>query len=60
MATKEKKPDLRNGMWERGPAEDLNEGRGEAEQQAREDIDPDNPPLARPGYEVPPGQTTHQ
>ena len=32
---KEKKKDLRNGMWERGPQDSLNGGRGEAEQQAR-------------------------
>jgi hypothetical protein len=59
MAKKEKKQDMRNGMWERGPA-DLNGGRGEAEQQERENIDPDNPKLVRPGFDVPPGQTTHQ
>jgi hypothetical protein len=46
-------------MWERGPA-DLDGGRGEAEQQERENIDPDNPKLVRPGFDVPPGQTTHQ
>jgi len=59
MAKKEQKPDMRNGMWERGPA-DLDEGRGEMEQQARENIDPDNPRLARPGFGATPGQTTHQ
>ncbi|MBS0273949.1 MAG: hypothetical protein JSR55_06005 [Proteobacteria bacterium] len=60
MTKREKKHDMRDGMWERGPA-DLDEGRGEAEQQAREDIDPDNPRLARPGFGVTtPGQTTHQ
>ena len=59
MAKKEKKKDMRNGMWERGPA-DLDGGRGEAEQQARENIDPDSPHLARPGFGAEPGQTTHQ
>jgi hypothetical protein len=59
MAKKEKKQDMRNGMWERGPA-DMDGGHGEAEQQARENIDPDSPRIARPGFGVEPGQTTHQ
>jgi len=60
MAKREKKRDLRDGMWERGPA-DMNGGRGEAEQQARENIDPDNPRYARPGIDNQvPGQVTHQ
>lgn len=57
---KEKKRDMRDGMWERGPTE-LDSGRGEAEQQARVNIDPDNPRLVRPGFDTQsPGQTTHQ
>lgn len=59
MAKKEKKQDMRNGMWERGPA-DLDGGREEALQQARENIDKDAPRMARPGFGVEPGQTTHQ
>jgi len=55
---KEKKTDLRSGMWERGPA-DLDEGREEALQQARENIDPDSPRIVRPDSSVQaPGQTT--
>jgi hypothetical protein len=56
----EKKRDLRKDMWERGPVEGWNgEGRGEAEQQARENIDPDNPRIVRPDSSVQaPGQTT--
>lgn len=58
MAKQEKKHDLRDGMWQRGPVE-MNEGRGEAEQQARENIDPDNPDIVRPGFDRQvPGQTT--
>ena len=57
---KEKKRDMRDGMWETGPAE-LNGGRGELEQQARENIDPDNPRLAKPGFDQQaPGQISHQ
>jgi hypothetical protein len=59
MTKKENKHDMRDGMWERGPV-DMDGGRGEAEQQARENIDPDSPRLARPGLGVEPGQTTHQ
>ncbi|HSC61598.1 MAG TPA: hypothetical protein VLC29_10225 [Rhizomicrobium sp.] len=59
MAKKEKKQDMRNGMWERGPAEDLNGGREEALQQARENIDADNPRIVRPDSSIQaPGQTT--
>ncbi|HSM96793.1 MAG TPA: hypothetical protein VLT91_12160 [Rhizomicrobium sp.] len=55
---KEKKRDLRDGMWERGPVE-MDQGRGEAEQQARENIDPDSPRPVRPGFSTQaPGQTT--
>lgn len=58
MAKQEKKRDMRDGMWERGPVE-LDQGLGEAEQQARENIDPDNPRLVRPGFTPQaPGQTT--
>ncbi|HEY2032800.1 MAG TPA: hypothetical protein VGH02_03865 [Rhizomicrobium sp.] len=55
---KEKKRDMRDGMWERGPVE-LDQGHGEAEQQARENIDPDNPRIVRPGFRPEAtGQTT--
>ena len=58
MAKKEKKRDMRDGMWERGPVE-LDQGRGEAEQQARENIDADNPRIVRPGFSTQAlGQTT--
>ena len=54
---KEKKRDLRNDMWERGPVENWN-GKGEELQQEREDIDPDNPAIVKPGFGVQtPGQT---
>jgi hypothetical protein len=47
-------------MWERGPVEGWNGvGRGEALQQARENIDPDAPRIVRPDASVQaPGQTT--
>ena len=58
MAKQEKKRDMRDGMWERGPVE-LDQGLGEGEQQARENIDPDSPRLVRPGFTPQaPGQTT--
>lgn len=58
MAKHEKKHDLRDGMWERGPVEGWN-GRGEAIEQEREDIDPDNPSIVRPDAGIQaPGQTT--
>jgi hypothetical protein len=55
---KEKKQDMRNGMWERGPA-DLDGGREEALQQQRENIDPDAPQIVSPGSIQAPGQTTN-
>jgi hypothetical protein len=59
MARKEAKPDLRNGMWERGPVKvDENQDRA---QQDRANIDPDIPRYVRPGFNTQsPGQTTHQ
>jgi hypothetical protein len=54
---KEKKHDMREGMWERGPVE-LDGGRQEALQQERENIDPDNPKIVSPGSVQAPGQTT--
>jgi len=39
MAKKEKKQDMRNGMWERGPAEDLNGGRERAGNGEHRDAD---------------------
>ena len=58
MAKKEQKRDMRDGMWERGPVE-LDQGRGEAGQQARENIDPNNPRLVRPDFSTQAsGQTT--
>jgi hypothetical protein len=59
MARKEKSADMRSGMWERGPVKvDENADRT---QQARVDIDPDNPRYVRPGPMVQSeGQTTHQ
>ncbi len=59
MARKEKTPDMRNGMWERGPVK-VDEIQDRA-QQARVNIDPDNPRYIRPGPMVQSeGQTTHQ
>jgi hypothetical protein len=56
----EKKQDMRRGMWERGPVEGWN-GKTvyEGAEQARENIDPDNPRIVRPDSSVQaPGQTT--
>jgi hypothetical protein len=46
MARKEKTPDMRNGMWERGPVK-VDEIQDRA-QQARVNIDPDNPRIFVP------------
>jgi hypothetical protein len=55
---KAKKRDLRDEMWQRGPA-DVDSGKGEALQQARENIDPDNPGIVRPDFgKQAEGQTT--
>jgi len=59
MARKDSKPDMRNGMWERGPVK-VDE-KADRAQQARVNIDPDNPRYVRPGPSVQSeGQTTHQ
>ena len=55
---KENKQDIRNGMWERGPA-DLDGRREEALQQQPENIDPDAPRIVSPGSIQAPGQTTN-
>lgn len=60
MAKPEKKHDLRDRMWERGPVEGWN-GKGGTEglEQQRENIDPDNPSIVRPDFNPQaPGQTT--
>lgn len=59
MATKEKKRDMREGMWERGPVA-ANEDRGDNyDSNLRKDRSTAD--IARPGFRTQAeGQTTHQ